>query len=369
MPHLLPDPRDPGRRDPSAHRRPAPRPGRRAVLVAGASTGLLALAGCGTVRLGGPAPYTPPPPGIDDLYREDLLASLETCLAGARAVAEATDPGTDAATAEVLSELVGVLPAQRDSLRTGAELEDAASAEAAGSPTATVSPSASPAADAAALVAALSDLRVLCTAAARQVSGSLARPVAAIGAHVHWAALRLAAASGAGEVAALPATEEIVPTRTVPETDPPSIGAESDYHLTIEAAQDQEWYAGYVHEVLAARTADEERTAHEEASTLHRDRAATLAAAAEEDGAPVVERKAVYVLPVEPLDDDTAAKLPAQVAVALLDAHLALTGAAPFARRPLGIAAALAEAGVLAPLTGAMDPLPSLDITQRGADG
>ena len=336
-----------------------PRPGRRALLLG--APALLALSGCGVARSGGPGECTPPPPGIDDLYRDDLLAALETCLAGARAVSDAVDPGADPATADVLTALVQVLPVQRDALLTGGELEDAADAAADGSPTPAPATSAAPSQDAAGLVTALSDLRVLCTQAARQVSGSLARPVSAIGVHVQWAALRLVASAGAGTVAAVPAEEDVVPTREVPETDPPSIGAEVDYHSTLEAAQDQEWYAGYVHEVLAARAEGDERQARLDESSLHRDRAAALAAIAEEDGATVVERKAVYPLPVEPLDDRTAGELPGQVAVAVMEAHLALAGAAPFARRPLSLVAAIAEASVLAPITGSMDPLPSLE--------
>ena len=41
---------------------------------------LLALAGCGQVELGGPAAYTPPPPGIDDIYRAELLAKVHAHL-------------------------------------------------------------------------------------------------------------------------------------------------------------------------------------------------------------------------------------------------------------------------------------------------
>ena len=52
--------------------------------------GVLALAGlpgCGRIAVGGPEAYTPPPPGIDDLYRADLLDVLDRAIAGAEALA------------------------------------------------------------------------------------------------------------------------------------------------------------------------------------------------------------------------------------------------------------------------------------------
>src|SRR5699024_8463536 len=145
------------------------------------------------------------------------------------------------------------------------------------------------------------------TMAARQISGSLARPVAAMAAHAHWSALRWQAAAGEGEAPAAASTEAVVPPRERPPAGPPPIGAGPDHPLPVETAQQQEWYAGYVHEVLAARTEDEaERSAHLESSTRHRTRAQGLAGAAEEDGAPVVARQAVYALPGGTLDDRTA---------------------------------------------------------------
>src|SRR5699024_6559978 len=102
------------------------------------------------------------------------------------------------------------------------------------------------------LLAVLVRLRDLGASAARQVSGSLARPVVAIAAHTAWAVRRLG--DGTGGAAPSPTAEELVPAREVPAADPPSIGAESDYHRTIERAQLEEWYAGYLREVLAARS-------------------------------------------------------------------------------------------------------------------
>jgi hypothetical protein len=206
----------------------------------------------------------------------------------------------------------------------------------------------------------LVELRDLAADASRQVSGSLARATAALAAHTAWIALRLRTSSGTGEVTASPLAEDLEPRREVPATDPPSIGAEEDYRSTLERAQQEEWYAGHVHEVLAARTRDEQRTAHLEQSELHRTRAAELAAVAEEDGAPVVLRQAVYPLPGGQLDEATAGSLPTTLSQGLLVDHLALAGAAPFERRPLPIAAALAEAERLAGRVDRMDPLPGL---------
>src|SRR5699024_2034879 len=166
------------------------------------------------------------------------------------------------------------LPVQRTALLTGAQRErELEAAEDPDPELASPPPPSDAPRELVALLAVLVELRDVGTMAARQISGSLARPVAAMAAHAHWSALRLQAAAGEGEVPAAASIEEIVPTREVPETDPPSIGAESDHHLAVETAQQQEWYAGYVHEVLAARTEDEaERSAHLESSTRHRTR-------------------------------------------------------------------------------------------------
>ena len=94
-----------------------------AVLAAG-TLGAGALGGCGRVALGGPEEYTPPPPGIDDLYRRDLLVLLERAIAGAEDVADASPAAEeDQALASDLAVLVAALPVQRRALLTGAEQE------------------------------------------------------------------------------------------------------------------------------------------------------------------------------------------------------------------------------------------------------
>ena len=332
-----------------------------AALAAGTFGGA-ALTGCGRVALGGPEEYTPPPPGIDDLYRRDLLTLLDRAIAGADGIS-AADGAEDAepAFSADLRVLLAALPVQRRAMLTGAEQERESEASADPDPDATAAPAPTDVpADLAELLAVLVELRDLAADASRQVSGSLARATAAIAARTAWSALRLHASGHAGEVPASPTAEDLVPRREVPETDHPSIGAEEDYRTTIERAQQEEWYAGYVHEVLAARSKGEERESHLAWSELHRTRAEQLAAVAEEDGAPVVVRQAVYALPGGRLDEETAGTLPTTLAQGLLLDHLALAGAAPFDRRPLSIAAALAEAELLAGLVDRMDPLPGL---------
>lgn len=330
---------------------------------------LTPLAGCGPVALGGPEEYTPPPPGIDDLYRLDLIALLDRAIAGTAAVVEGGSPGNQALSA-ALATLTSALPVQRAALLTGAQLEKEQETREDPSPGQTTPPAPTDLpTDVGSLVAVLLELRDLGAAAARQVSGSLARPTTAIAAHSIWIALRLRTAADVGEITPSPAADEIVPSREVPPTDPPSIGAESDYHTTIQRAQQEEWYAGYLEEVLAARSQDETRQGHLERSEQHRALAEELVAIAEEDGAPVVPRQAVYALPGGTLDEQAAGGLPTLLAQGLLIDHLALTGAAPFARRPLPIAAALAAAAQLAPLVDRMDPLPSLQVEDLPAGG
>ncbi|MFC0676149.1 DUF4439 domain-containing protein [Brachybacterium hainanense] len=341
-------------------------PSRRQVLRTGAAAAVVAaLAACGPLRLGQPAPFTPPPVGIDDLYREDLLAAIDEALLRC---SEAEDLAAEHG--DLAAHLDGVLRVQRAALLTGAEAEAASTSDAGGEqPTASASSDAGGASpepgtgDAASLVASLMTLRDLGIRAARQVSGSLARPVAAIAASAAWSSARVASLlpAAAAQLRPLPTEDEVVPTREVPEDDPPTIGAEVDFHSTIETAQRDEWFVGYVREVLAARTAGAERDAHRAASQEHRTRAQRLAEIAEEEGAPVPLREAVYPLPEALADASGAESWPDTAAHDLLVTHLALVGAAPFARRPLPILAALAEAASLGPRLAALEALPSFE--------
>ena len=342
---------------------PPAAPTRRTLLGAAGVAALLPLVGCGRIALGGPEEYTPPPPGIDDLYRTDLLELLERALAGTEHMVGVGAGDGDPEVSSTLAALSSALPVQRTALLTGAEAEDERAAEQDPAPgQASPPPAQDVPADLAELVAVLVRLRDLGASAARQVSGSLARPVVAIAAHTAWAARRLDGDPGGATPS--PTAEELVPARKVPATDPPSIGAESDYHSTIERAQLEEWYAGYLHEVLAARSEGATRQQHLDLTALHRQRAEELGEIAEQDGAPVVARQAVYAVPGGTLDEQSAARLPTLLAQGLLVDHIALVGAAPFERRPLPIAAALQEAERLGALVDRMEPLPSLEVEQ-----
>lgn len=343
---------------------PAPRLARRDLLRAGllGGAGALLLPACGPVELGQPATYTPPPPGVDDLYRLDLLSQLERVIAGADALAEAGD-GRDPARAAIVTTLTQTLPVQRRALLTGAELEKEIEAQEDPEPGQT--PPAPPAdvpADAAEQRAALLALRKLCTQAARQVSGSLARPISAIGAHIAWATVRLSSAFELEKVPAPPAAEDIVPVREVPATDPPSIGAASDLQDSLASAQEAEWRAGYLREALAARSEGRERSAQEKLVEVHRGRAAGLGEIAEAAGAPVISRRAVYPVPGGVLDEQLAGRLPMLLTQELLIEHLAVVGAAPFEDRPLSLSAALTEAHRLAAWRDDLTALPGIEV-------
>lgn len=374
--------------DPAASIAPSRRtaaPARRTVLLLGASAAVGGvLSGCGPIRLGQPAPYTPPPEGIDDLYRADLLAALadiETATGTIRA------PHPEAAM--LLGELAIAVVEQRAALLTGAETEASESASDGGgatasSGTATSSGDASPTGDAGAtgaasdgggspaaapsdapgLLQALGDLVLLCAEACVQCSGSFARVVAAIGTHLTWSAARLAPALAdpAATAAAPPAEDAIAPTRRIPASDPPSVAAKTDYEAMLQQAQGDEWYAGYVQEVRAARTVDETaRAAALDAVTTHRDRAERLRDIAEADGIAPVAEEPVYALPGGGLDQAALDAEPLAIAQGLAVDWVALTGAVPFERRAFAVATALAEAHGLAALGGVLPALPSLD--------
>src|SRR5690625_2045360 len=188
------------------------RPSRRRLLMAApglllGAGGAAALSGCGTVRLGGPEKYTPPPPGIDDLYRTDLIALLDRAIAGTATVAEqeSEDPARSADVSGALTALAQALPVQRTALLTGAQRErELEAAEDPDPDPASPPPPSDAPRELVALLAVLVELRDVGTMAARQISGSLARPLAAMAAHAHWSALRLQAAAGEGEVPAAP---------------------------------------------------------------------------------------------------------------------------------------------------------------------
>src|SRR5699024_9138253 len=123
---------------------PPPAPTRRTLLGAAGVAALLPLVGCGRIALGGPEEYTPPPPGIDDLYRTDLLELLERALAGTEQVAGTGSGDGDPELSSTLAALSSALPVQRTALLTGAEAETERAAGADRSPTRPGRPRGSP---------------------------------------------------------------------------------------------------------------------------------------------------------------------------------------------------------------------------------
>ncbi len=345
-------------RSPDSPRSPAP--SRRSVLGWGlGASAVLAVAGCGTVRVGQPAAYTPPPLGIDDLYRADLLDLLDRLLS---ATAGGADPREEIAGR--IRELHAALVEHRDALLTGAETQkeqDASSASDDGG--AQAQP-----VDAAALVDLLGQMIALGADACVQCSGSLARVVAAIVSHLQWAAgvLVLAAGEAALTAPAPPAEAALVPSREVPTSDPPSVAATVDYEAALQEAQGDEWYAGYALEVMAARATDDAtRAPLLDASGAHRDRARRLARIAQEDQLTGVPQEAVYPLPGGGLDEETLAELSAGIGQGLLEDWVAMVGAVPFAHRAFAVASALAEAHGLVGVVSAVPVLPSLSADDR----
>ncbi|WP_341854910.1 DUF4439 domain-containing protein [Brachybacterium sp. GPGPB12] len=156
-------------------------------LAAGA-LGAGTLGGRGRIALGGPEEYTPPPPGIDDLYRRELLALLERSIAGAEALTS-TSTGGDPALAADLTVLVAAPPVRRRALLTGAEQEREVEASEDPAPEATTAPEATDVPDdLPAPLAVLVEPRDLASDASRQVSGSLARATSGLAAHSAWIA-------------------------------------------------------------------------------------------------------------------------------------------------------------------------------------
>ena len=308
--------------------------------------------------MGQPPTYTPPPPGIDDLYRTDLVTALAQLEAGVRTLVGA---GASPEIEAELTRLHAALPVQRQALLTGAEAEQEQERALDTTPGQTPAPTPGAPADLTDLVTQLAGVRDLGAQAARQVSGLLARPVCAISVYAAWAATRLVTAAGTGAVPTPPAADEIVPTREVPPQDPPSIAARVDYDGALERTQTDEWYTGYLLEVLAAQSEGDERKSLMTRSEAHRTLATELRTIATDDGGPVVVREAVYALPEGALDPTGRDRVIGATLSTLLVDHIALAGFAPFERRPLPIAAALTLAAQLAPLTDALSAMPSME--------
>jgi hypothetical protein len=353
----------------------SPPPARRSVLRGALllGVGLSATTGCEDIRVGRPETYSPPPEGIDDLYRKDLLDLLQI----ARSTRPAAPKEASEDAASLFTALHDALGTQHAAMLTGAEASDRASraASSSASPSsaeqgdepatcACTAPDATDdATDPQSLAALLVRLRDLAALASRQISGSLTRPVLGIGTYAVWAGTRLGALDLADAPDPPPPAKKIVPTREVPETDPPSVGAEVDFHDALERAQTDEWYAGYLHEVLAARTSGARRKDLLARAEKGRSRAGRLGRIAQDAGAEQVLRRAVYPLPDGRIARGQEKKLPLELARTLLEDHVVLAAAAPFEDRPLPIATALGQAVLLGRAGADLAPLPTLDPT------
>lgn len=316
----------------------------------------LLTSACGPVRVGQPATYSPPPEGIDDLYRADLLKALAPVAAQAERLRGAAGP-----VGALGTQLHSACTAQHAALLTGAEAQRSADASASASPSATASAGAP---DVPALVRSVQALLTLGTAACVQCSGSFARVVAAICAHQVWAATRAAHLAG-GSVAAptVPAAASIRPTRTVPASDPPSVAAQVDYQNELTHTQGDEWYLGYVLEVLAARATDAAaRKRLLSAAISHRARAEELARWAQAASITSAVRQPVYPLPHGGADASELAGLPSHIARSLLPDWVAMVGAVPFEHRAYCVSVALTEAQGLSTAVTSLPALPSLDV-------
>lgn len=344
---------------------PASRPSRRALLTGGALIATGALASCGRLRLGQPAEYTPPPMGIDDIYREDLLESLGTLRSAVRGDLDAPEGAREA-----LSELRSALAEHVRALTTGAEAPASASASDAGATASTASTSSGASGsaqkaptDLPSLLVLLGRTITLAAGACVQCSGSLARVVAAIAAHLQWASGRIVRTADDSELSApaVPAPEDIPADRTVPDSDPPSVAAASDYESSLRKTQGDEWYTGYVYEVLAARL-DEKDSARKgllSRAEDHRARAETMDDWAAKGGFAPAARQGVYPMP----EDQERPALDRMLATALLTDWVIMVGAVRFDERAQAVVWALEEARSLVTTSSRLAPLPSLETT------
>ena len=206
------------------------------------------------IAIGQRETYTPPPPGIDEIYRTELLTSV-TDLAG---ILETARPHED-----FPSFLTSAIATHQRALRTGAEQEKIASAEAnrtekggsahESAAVGTQAPVERAMLDAARGLAALRDLYAHATI---QVSGDFADLCAAGSAWTEWAALRLTRVAKAAAVAGVSAPKpftDMEPSREVPAIDPPEAAETHLIETPLERAQTDENFAAYALEVAATR--------------------------------------------------------------------------------------------------------------------
>ncbi|MDO5645355.1 MAG: DUF4439 domain-containing protein [Dermabacter sp.] len=365
------------------------RPLLKGLLAAAGIAGVSAVAtGCvdgRRIEVGSPAPYTPPPPGIDELYRADALSRTTVLLASLSAPGAAAAFTIDgaseagAALADLPRQWAEDLGAHERALQTGAEAEASAAASDGGasagsqtlansqnpeSPSASADAPASEPASPASLARALADLRDLYAFGAIQVSGTLARLFASAGSWCTWALsrlTRLASALGIDvQAPEAPALGALIPTRDVPANDPPVATAASELTALLPGAQTAEWEAAYTLEVVASRDSGEARSRLVGWVAVHRERAEAYGEVASAVGLEPVRREAGYPLP-SPLDAARLTALTREVSFTSLTNAIALTYGAPFTHRAPFVAAWLTEAGNYAEIAAGLESLPGLE--------
>ncbi|MBB3021784.1 ferritin-like domain-containing protein [Helcobacillus massiliensis] len=331
----------------------------RALTLTGAVAAGVTLSGCANgarLRLGQPAQYTPPPPGIDEQYRTDILTALVTA-------APVTDSFAAAATgdAQKLSALIAAaMQDQQRAFATAAELEDG------------TYPSAASPADAAAGAAEVAEqlraLRDLMLEATVQVSASLARITASAGVFSIWALSRLAAVTGDSALAppAPPSAADLAPTRPVPTEDPAYIDPQDGLAQLMQDAQRDEWFGAYALEVVAARAPKDQRAAHAKRAAVHRSRAESYTPAITALKAEPARREAAYPLTAEQRTDEGLAALAQEISTTSIAHAVRLSSAATFDQRAAFIAAWAEETPVFAQRAASVDSLPWLEEPAEG---
>ncbi|MGQ4549791.1 hypothetical protein ACUH96_08610 [Dermabacteraceae bacterium P13077] len=297
-------------------------PTRRALLIAGA----FALSGCGVVRVGQPEGYTPPPPGLDELVRKDLLAR-------AAALAAAAQRDGNAQAARLAEQYLSALA-------TGAEKE--------------AGKHPSPASAPPALTDACGALRETCAQACLAASDSLARLSAAIGAS---ATMLLHTLTGA-EVP--PPGKISVPWKD-PGHDPVTVAPKREYETALKGLTEVLYEGAYALQAVAAGIPDATLKARYAArAEKYLSQADALAAQARQEGLAAATPRAAYRLPDSPQSAAEQTEVPRQVATAVLDNWVVCAGAFPAAKRAEAVRGAYSEADYLASLGVAPDPLPGL---------
>ncbi|WP_172797131.1 DUF4439 domain-containing protein [Devriesea agamarum] len=321
--------------------------------IAGSS--LVGLSACG-LRIGQPASYTPPAPGIDELFRNKMLGLVS-------ALDDATGPNgskikTVAPAQGVLSALSSALSVQRGALLTGAETERVK----AGQKVTGTTPSPGIASGPDGVLEALVRIRDLAADGAQVCSGSLTRLLVSIGAFHTWAATAFGRHIGATVPPARPASA-LRPTEPVKAHDVVSIGTQEQYAAALRTVQRSRWEAAYAMEVLAARPSQApSRGAWVRAAAEHRTQAVELGKQLAGLGQAPVTQEPAYRLPSQPLNAADEAALPRLIAENLLSGYVELAAAAPLSARAVPTATALAQGEKLGSLTDTLAPLPGVTV-------